>query len=34
MPIVYIKRTAIVLTEHVGDINLQEDTTDQEIYDT
>ena len=29
----YIKRTAIVLTEHVGDINLQEDTTDQEIYE-
>ena len=28
----YIKRTAIVLTEHVGDINLQEEATDQEIY--
>lgn len=28
----YIKRTAIVLTEHVGNINLQEDATDQDIY--
>ena len=29
----YIKRTAVVLTEHVGDINLQEEATDQEIYE-
>lgn len=30
--IAYIRRTAVVLTEHVGDMNLQEKTTDQEIY--
>ena len=28
----YIKRTAIVLTERVGDIDLQEEATDQTIY--
>ena len=28
----YIKRTDIVLTEHVGDMNLQESATDQGIY--
>ena len=27
-----IRRTAVVLTEHVGDLNLQESTTDREIY--
>lgn len=28
----FIKKKAIVLTEHVGDMNLQESATDQEIY--
>ena len=28
----YIKRTAVVLTEHVGDMNLQESATDRQIY--
>ena len=28
----FIKRTAVVLTEHVGDINLQESATDEGIY--
>ena len=28
----YIKRTAVVLTEHVGDIHLQEAATDGAIY--
>ena len=28
----YIKKTAFVLTEHVGDLNLQESITDQMIY--
>ena len=30
--IAYIKKTALVLTEHVGDLNLQESITDQMIY--
>ena len=30
--IAYIKKTALVLTEHVGDLNLQESMTDQMIY--
>ena len=30
--IAYIKQTAFVLTEHVGDIELQENATDQTIY--
>ena len=28
----FIKRTSVVLTEHVGDINLQESATDAGIY--
>ncbi len=30
--IAYVKRTAVVLTEHVGDLNLEESATDQAIY--
>ena len=30
--IAYIQKTDTVLTEHVGDLNLQESTTDLEIY--
>ena len=29
----YIKKTDTVLTEHVGALNLQESTTDKQIYD-
>ncbi|MCR5656915.1 MAG: nucleoside 2-deoxyribosyltransferase [Butyrivibrio sp.] len=32
--ITYIQRTDDVLTEHVGDLNLQESTTDKQIYAT
>lgn len=28
----YIKKNHVVLTEHVGDLSLQESTTDGEIY--
>ncbi len=30
--ITYIQKNHIVLTEHVGDLNLQESTTDKDIY--